>query len=89
MPCMITGASDGMAAAWLATSRAPPSVGNVLEALPLDPEPVAVDRAVQLAGELADALGPAPLVDVGQARVAAVPAARRRGAREMDERSRL
>jgi hypothetical protein len=27
MPCMITGASDGMAAAWFATNRAPPSVG--------------------------------------------------------------
>ena len=27
MPCMITGASDGIAAAWLATSNAPPSVG--------------------------------------------------------------
>ena len=27
MPCMMTGASDGMAAAWLATRRAPPSVG--------------------------------------------------------------
>jgi hypothetical protein len=27
MPCMIAGASEGMAPAWLATSRAPPSVG--------------------------------------------------------------
>ena len=26
-PCMIAGASDGMAPAWLETSRAPPSVG--------------------------------------------------------------
>ena len=27
MPCMMAGASDGMAPAWLAISRAPPSVG--------------------------------------------------------------
>ena len=27
MPCMMAGASEGMAPAWLAMSRAPPSVG--------------------------------------------------------------
>ena len=27
MPCMITGASDGIAPAWFATSSAPPSRG--------------------------------------------------------------
>ena len=27
MPCMITGASEGIAPAWFATSNAPPSVG--------------------------------------------------------------
>ena len=69
MPCMIAGASEGMAPAWLATSRAPPSVGMLLEALPLDPEPARVDRVVEPAGELPHVLGAAPLVDVAEAGV--------------------
>ena len=53
MPCMIAGASGGIAPAWLATSSAPPCRGQVVEVLPLDAEPVLVDRVVEPPGELA------------------------------------
>ncbi len=66
MPCMITGASDGMAPAWLATSSAPPVRGILSMPVPLGAEPVAVDRAVELPGDAAHALRAAPAVDVGE-----------------------
>ncbi len=40
--------------------------GDVLEALPLGPQPVAVDRVVERAGEGAHGLAPAPGVDAEQ-----------------------
>ena len=42
---------------------------DLLEALPLDAEPVLVDRVVDAAGQRAEVLAAAPLVDVGAARV--------------------
>ena len=52
--------------------------GDLLQALPLDPEPVAVHRVVQAADDGAHVLRPPPLVDVGAAGVlgsaSAVPA---------------
>ena len=70
MPCMIAGASDGMAPAWFDDEQRAAVGGDLLEALPLDAEPVLVDRVVEPAGDLAHVLGAAPLVDVGAARVA-------------------
>ena len=46
---MITGASDGMAPAWLHTRSAPPLLGDLLQAFPLDSEPVLVDGGVERA----------------------------------------
>jgi hypothetical protein len=46
MPCMMTGASEGMAPAWLATRSAPPSDGIFSRPLPLRAEPFGVDRLV-------------------------------------------
>src|ERR687891_358728 len=43
--------------------------GHLLQALPLGPEPVAVDGVVDLAGHLPGVLRAAPLVDVAEARV--------------------
>ena len=68
MPCMITGASAGMAPAWLATSRAPPWRGDLFQSLPFGPEPVAVDGVVEPAQDGPGPLGAAPLVDVLQPR---------------------
>ena len=66
MPCMIAGASDGMAPAWLATSSAPPSVGIFSR-----PSHSARNQFRYMgsygAGRLTHVLGAAPLVDVGDA----------------------
>ena len=64
MPCMIAGASDGMAAGVVGDEQGAAVGRDLLEALPLDPEPVPVDRVVEPAGDLAHVLGAAPLVDV-------------------------
>ena len=76
MPCMIDGASGGIAPAWFATSSAPPVVGKVLEPFPLDAEPVRVDRVEHAACERAEMLAATPAVDIGTADV------RRRGLRD-------
>ena len=69
MPCMITGASDGMAPAWLATSSAPPSVGMFSRPSHSTRNQLLVDRVVEPAGQLPHVLAAAPLVDVALPRV--------------------
>ena len=69
MPCMIAGASGGIAPAWLATMQRAAGFGQPVEVLPLDAEPVLVDRVVEPAGQLAEVLAAAPGVDVGAAEV--------------------
>ena len=63
MPCMTTGASDGMAPPWLADEQRAAVERHVLEPFPLGAQPVAVHRVVQRAGEGADRLAAAPVVD--------------------------
>ena len=50
MPCMIAGASEGMAPAWLATSSAPPSVGIFSRPSHSTRNQRAVDRVVEPCG---------------------------------------
>ena len=57
---MIIGASGGSAPEWFDTSSAPPSAGHVLDALLLDPEPVAVVEVEQRLHEVEDALASVP-----------------------------
>ena len=61
---MITGASDGIAPAWFPTRSAPPW-GDLLHPVPLDAEPLRVDRFVDGPGQRTKALRTAPLVHVG------------------------
>ena len=84
MPCMIAGASGGIAPAWLATMQRAAGLGEAVEVLPLDAEPVLVDRVVQPPGHLAQVLAAAPRVDVGAAEVGVRPAPGS-AARERDE----
>ena len=62
----MAGASEGIAPAWLATSSAPPLGRDLLQSLPLDPEPVPVDRVVEAPDDRAHVLGATPFVDVGE-----------------------
>ena len=66
MPCMIVGASGGIAPrGWRPAGRRPGR--QPVEVLPLGPEPVLVDGVVETTGELAEVLAAAPRVDVGAA----------------------
>src|SRR6266849_5605101 len=59
--------------------------GDLLQAFPLDAEELAVQRVVEAAGQLADVLGAAPLVDIALPGVVEGFGFRR--ARQMDERA--
>ena len=65
MPCMITGASDGMAPAWLATSSAPPSAGIFSSPSHSTRNQLRYIGSYSAPGDLPHVLGAAPLVDVG------------------------
>ena len=65
MPCMITGASDGIAPAWFGDEQRAAGSREVLEAFPLGAEPVPVDRVVEPPGQGAEVLAAAPMVDIG------------------------
>ena len=72
MPCMITGRIGGDGGRVVGDEERSALAGDVLQALPLDAEPVPVHRVVDRAGDLAQALAPTPRVDVSppQRRVA-------------------
>ena len=61
------GGVGGDGAGVVGHQQGPTGLRDLLEALPLDPEPVLVERGVELAGQAPHVLGAAPLVDVGQA----------------------
>ena len=61
--------------------------GDLVEALPLDPVPAPVERAVDPAGQLAHVLRAAPLVDVGPAGVGQRRPARRPSGRDEGHRA--
>ena len=66
MPCITTGASDGIAPRVVGDEQRAALERDVLEALPLGPQPVAVHRVVERAGERAHGLAAAPGVDAQQ-----------------------
>ena len=67
MPCMIDGCVGRDRTAVVRDEQRAAFLGQVLESLPLDAEPVRVDRVVDAARQRADLLAAAPTVDVGVA----------------------
>ena len=69
MPCMIAGASGGIAPPWLATMQRATGRGQPVEMLPFDAEVVLVDRVVEPPGEVARTLTATPGIHVGTTNV--------------------